>query len=90
MKTVGLIGGLGPEITVDYCRRLVAAWLAGDPASAPSIVIDSIDVQRVVQSVAADRDSLPAYLSAPVDRLARAGADFAAITANMPHGSSTR
>lgn len=85
MTTAGLVGGLGPETTVDYYRRIVAAWQAQEPTSAPSIVIDSIDVQKVFRLVAADRNALADYLSASIDRLARAGADFAAITANMPH-----
>ena len=85
MRTAGLVGGLGPETTVDYYRRIVAAWQVHEPKSAPSIVIDSIDVQKVFRLVAADRDELADYLSVSIDRLARAGADFAAITANMPH-----
>ena len=85
MKIAGLVGGLGPETTVDYYRRIVAAWQAHEPTSAPSIVIDSIDVQKVFRLVAADRDELADYLSGSIERLARAGADFAAITANMPH-----
>jgi aspartate racemase len=85
MRTAGLVGGLGPETTVEYYRRIVAAWRAQEPTSAPAIVIDSIDVQKVFRLVAADRNELADYLSASIDRLARAGADFAAITANMPH-----
>lgn len=85
MTTAGLVGGLGPETTIDYYRRIIAAWQAREPASAPSLVIDSIDVKEVFRLVAADRAALAAYLSASIDRLARAGADFAAITANMPH-----
>jgi aspartate/glutamate racemase len=27
MKTVGVIGGIGPESTIEYCRSLVAAYL---------------------------------------------------------------
>jgi aspartate racemase len=85
MTTAGLVGGLGPETTIDYYRRIVAAWQAREPASAPSIVIDSLDVRKVFRLVAADRTELAEYLYASIGRLARAGADFAAITANMPH-----
>jgi len=85
MATAGLVGGLGPETTIDYYRRIIAGWQAREPASAPSIVIDSIDVKEVFRLVAADRAGLADYLSTSIDRLARAGADFAAITANMPH-----
>lgn len=85
MTTVGLIGGLGPETTIDYYRRIVAAWQAADPTSAPPMIIDSIDVQKVFRLVASDRTALADYLSESVERLANADADFAAITANMPH-----
>jgi aspartate racemase len=85
MSMVGLVGGLGPETTIDYYRRILAAWQAADPTSAPPMIIDSIDVQKVFRLVASDRTALADYLSASVERLARGGAEFAAITANMPH-----
>jgi aspartate racemase len=85
MTRVGLIGGLGPETTIDYYRRIVAAWQAADPTSAPPMIIDSIDVQKIFRLVASDKPALAVYLSKSVERLASAGADFAAITANMPH-----
>src|SRR5262249_25393644 len=68
----------------DYYRRIVAGWQIHEPNSAPSIVIDSIDVQEVFRLVAADRAKLADYLSASVDRLARAGAGLRAVTADMP------
>lgn len=83
--SVGLIGGLGPESTIDYYRRLLAAWEHETPGSAPSIVIDSLDVQRGLRLVAEDRVALVEYLLASVRRLAGAGVDFAAVTANTPH-----
>jgi aspartate racemase len=85
MATAGLIGGLGPDTTVDYYRRILAAWQARDPETAPHLVIDSIDVKKIFRFVEFDRLALADYLSASVDRLASAGAHFAAITANMPH-----
>jgi aspartate/glutamate racemase len=48
MTSVGLVGGLGPESTVDYYRRILEAWKREDPSSAPSMVIDSLDVQRAI------------------------------------------
>ena len=85
MKTVGLIGGLGPESTIDYYRRILEGWTRVDPGSAPSIVIDSLDVQQALRLVADDRPALIDYLAASLRRLAGAGVDFAAITANTPH-----
>lgn len=85
MATLGLIGGLGPESTVDYYRRIHATWERLDPASAPAIVIDSLDVQRALRLVATDRGALVDYFLRSLQRLAGAGVDFAAISANTPH-----
>ena len=46
MATVGIVGGLGPESTIDYYRRILDAWARVEPSTAPSIVIDSLDVRR--------------------------------------------
>lgn len=85
MTTVGIVGGLGPESTVDYYRRILETWAREDPYSSPSIVIDSLDVWRALQLVDTDRAALSEYLLASVLRLANAGADFVAMTANTPH-----
>lgn len=85
MTTVGLVGGLGPESTVDYYRRILDGWARRDPTTAPSIVIDSLDVQRALRLVDRDRPALVEYLLASLHRLAGAGVDFAAMTANTPH-----
>ena len=85
MKTVGIVGGLGPESTVDYYRRILEAWSREDPSTAPSIVIDSLDVQRALHLVERDRTALTDYLLTSLRRLAGAGVDFAAMTANTAH-----
>lgn len=85
MTTAGLVGGLGPESTIDYYRRILDAWRRKDPATAPSVVIDSLDVQHALALVATDRAALVEYLLASLRRLGGAGVDFAAMTANTPH-----
>ena len=85
MPRVGIVGGLGPESTIDYYRRILEAWDSLDPTSMPSIVIDSLDVATALRLVERDRAALVEYLLASLDRLAGAGADFAAMTANTPH-----
>jgi aspartate racemase len=85
MTRLGLVGGLGPESTIDYYCRILDGWKATDPATSPSIVIDSLDVRRALELVAHDREALTEYLLASVDRLTDAGADFVAISANTPH-----
>jgi aspartate racemase len=85
MTRVGLVGGLGPESTIDYYRRILEAYQRHDPTTSPPIVIDSLDVRRALRLVDTDRAALTDYLLASLRRLAGAGADFAAITANTPH-----
>ncbi len=85
MPTAGLVGGLGPESTIDYYQRIIAAWQQRHPGSAPSLVIDSLDVQRALRLVETDRPGLVKYLLESLRRLAVAGVDFAAMTANTPH-----
>ena len=45
MKTVGLVGGLGPESTIDYYRSIIDLYqkTVADETY-PHIVIDSVDV----------------------------------------------
>jgi len=85
VATLGIVGGLGPESTIDYYRRILEQWKRDDPSSSPSIIIDSLDVDRGLRLVEHDRPALIDYLAASVKRLAAAGADFAAMAANTPH-----
>src|SRR3569833_730125 len=85
MATVGLVGGLGPESTIDYYRRLIDGWAVVDADTSPSIVVDSLDARRALRLVSTDRAALIQYLFDSVQRLTRAGVDFIAITANSPH-----
>jgi aspartate racemase len=87
MKTLGVVGGLGPESTIDYYRLLIAAYQkrVGEKAL-PSILINSIDVYRGLGFLDTnDLVGLADYLTEAVDVLAVAGADFAILSANSPH-----
>ena len=87
MKTLGIVGGLGPESTIEYYRFLLAAYRQRRPdGSSPAIIINSLDVQRGIALLNANQlAELEDYLAVAVERLARAGADFALIAANTPH-----
>jgi aspartate racemase len=85
MAIAGLVGGLGPESTIDYYRRIIDGWKREDQGSAPSIVIDSLDAQLALRLVQQDRPSLIEYLLGSLRRLAGAGVDFGALTANTAH-----
>lgn len=87
MKTVGIIGGISPESTVDYYRSILAAYKDQRPdGSAPSIIINSIDLQKALRMLDGnDLEALVDYLSGELLRLAGAGAHFAVLSANTPH-----
>jgi aspartate racemase len=85
MTAVGLVGGLVPESTIDYYRRLIKAWEEVAQGSSPSLVIDSLDAQHGLRLAANDRAGYVAYLLGSPRRLAGAGVDFAVLTANTPH-----
>jgi aspartate racemase len=82
-----MIGGLGPESTIDYYRSILARYRACKPdAGYPHVLINSLDVDKGIAMLDAGRlDELADYLSAGVEVLARAGADFGFIAANTPH-----
>lgn len=87
VKTVGIVGGIGPESTIEYYRQILARYREECPdGPAPSIVISSIDVKKLLGLVADTEFVLLAeYLGSEVQRLVRAGADFAVLAANTPH-----
>lgn len=87
MKTLGIIGGLGPESTVDYYRAIIASYREQkQDGSYPSIIINSVDLKKIVDWITANElAKLTEYLVGEVHRLARAGADFGLVAANSPH-----
>ena len=87
MKTAGIIGGIGPESTVQYYREIIAAYRERLPdGSAPSIIINSIDLHKMLGLVSDGRlEEVAGYLAGEVQRLAQAGADFGVLAANTPH-----
>src|SRR5438067_3446175 len=87
MKRLGIIGGLGPESTVDYYQSLIAAYRQQtNDDSYPSIIINSINLTRAIALVTANElAALAEWLAAEIEKLRAAGADFALISANTPH-----
>jgi aspartate racemase len=87
VKTLGMVGGIGPESTIEYYRFILDGVRARvSDGSAPHIIIDSIDVNRAIAMLDAnDYAALIDYLSASLDRLSRAGAEIALMAANTPH-----
>jgi aspartate racemase len=87
VKTLGIIGGIGPGSTVDYYQTIIELYRARKAdGSYPPILINSIDLQRVLASVGArELDALTAWLLTELEKLEQAGADFAIMASNTPH-----
>lgn len=87
MKTLGIVGGIGPESTIEYYRSLVAAYRARQQdGSYPHVIINSINMKRMVDLITANELAEACELLAgEVRTLERAGADFGLLAANTPH-----
>jgi aspartate racemase len=87
MRTLGILGGLGPESTIDYYRSIIARVRARSPnAGYPHIVINSLDVDKGIAMLDAGQlNELADYLVSGIGLLERAGASFGCIAANTPH-----
>ncbi|MCA1579421.1 MAG: amino acid racemase [Acidobacteria bacterium] len=85
-KTLGLIGGTGPESTIEYYRLLFARYREQADGDSPPLVINSVNMKQMIEWMnAGELPKLADYLVAELDKLQKAGADFAALTANTPH-----
>src|SRR5512140_3350059 len=87
MKTLGIIGGLGPESTLDYYQRIIGLFRERTAdRHYPEFVIVSVDLRKGLDFMDAnDLSGMADYLLEGIGKLARAGADFGIISANTPH-----
>ncbi len=87
MKTLGIVGGIGPESTIEYYRLIVAGWRARNTdGSFPPVLINSIDMTRMLALIGGNQMAeVTKYLAGEVNKLARAGAEVALMAANTPH-----
>ena len=87
MKTLGIIGGLGPESTIDYYGKIVALYRGRtQDGSYPQFIVNSIDLKKGLDFMQANNlTGMADYLVEEIGKLARAGATFGLISANTPH-----
>jgi len=85
-RTLGLIGGTGPESTIEYYRLLIAKYREQADGHSPPVIITSVDLKQMIEWMNSGNLAAVANgLVAEFERLQRAGAEFAALTANTPH-----
>ena len=87
MKTLGIIGGLGPESTLDYYQRIIALYRERmRDGHYPEFIIVSVDLRKGLDFMdASDLSGMADFLLEAIGKLARAGAEFGIISANTPH-----
>ncbi len=87
MKTLGIIGGVGPESTVEYYRTIIALYRGRvRDGSYPHLILNSIDLGKEIHLVERDdRRGLADFLVIEVEKLTKAGAEFGLIASNTPH-----
>lgn len=89
MKTVGIIGGLGPETTSEFYLDLVFSCQKKDKTHRPAIIISSVPLPYQIEEDAISKNvgisrCLP-FLVAEAKRLEKAGADFIVMPCNSLH-----
>jgi aspartate racemase len=87
MKKIGLVGGMGPESTVEYYQGIINAFkVESEELNYPDIIIYSVNLSKVLGLMrASDNQGAMSYLFEKLKKLEVAGADFVAMTANTPH-----
>lgn len=87
MKRIGIIGGLGPEATVDYYNGIINAFKNGSgDLNYPEIILYSVNMSVFVGLMREKKyDQAADQLIGKIESLKRAGAELAAISANTPH-----
>ncbi len=87
MKTVGIIGGIGPESTIEYYRGIIAGYRERQTdGTYPSIILNSINLTVLLGFIMGNElDKATDHLVNELQKLARAGVDFGVIAAGTPH-----
>jgi len=87
MKTLGMIGGLGPESTLDYYQRIIALYRQHTGHQHyPEFIIVSVDLRKGLDFMdAGDLSGMSDFLLEAIGKVARPGAEFGIISANTPH-----
>lgn len=87
LKTIGIIGGMGPAATADFLARLVRGVAAADDRDHPRILVDSNPhVPDRNAALAGTGPSPGPALAAMARGLAAQGAELLAMPCNAAHG----
>lgn len=87
MQTIGILGGMAPESTLEYYRQLIeASHDEGWEKRYPRTIIHSLNFEEFYEPLSNGNDeAVLEVLGAGLESLANAGADFALLASNTPH-----
>ena len=87
MKKFGLIGGIGPESTIEYYLQIIRRFRElTDSKSYPDFLIESVDMNKIIDYVSSENyDALKDFLKDRIKVIENANVDFGAIASNTPH-----
>ena len=87
MNTLGIIGGIGPESTIEYYQLIISSYLEYEKqGNYPQIMINSINMKKMLDLIGDKKlEEVTEYLVVEIHKLAKAGADFALLASNTPH-----
>lgn len=89
MKTVGIIGGLGPETTSEFYLNIIFACQKKEKTTRPAVIISNVPLPYQIEEDAIDKNvgierCLP-FLIKEAKRLEKAGSDFIVMPCNSLH-----
>ena len=86
MKRIGIVGGLGPESTIDMYRIITETYRKETDGQYPEVIIYCLNLKNFpCLGLKTSVEDIAHWLSKALHGLQRAGADFALIAANTPH-----
>ncbi len=89
MKTIGIIGGLGPETTAKFYLEIISKSFETNKLSRPPILMYSVpleyEVERELIEESKNEERYIPYLVDAAKRLEAGGADFIVIPCNSVH-----
>ena len=89
MKTVGIIGGLGPETTSEFYLDIVFGTYKKSKEQRPAVIISSVPLLYQIEADLIERneggDRYIPYLTEEAKRLEKSGADFLVMPCNSLH-----
>ena len=85
-KIVGVLGGMGPEATLDFFKKVIALTPANNDQEHLRIIIDNNPkIPDRTETILTKSQALLPALAATARNLERAGVDFIAIPCNTVH-----